>query len=186
VSARWLAPGLAALTLALAVFGCGPTTERAAGDLERMRHQQRYDAFDESPAFADGMAMRAAPDSTVARETAVLGDSVATGTRDGAALASVPLSIGPSELAHGARLFGVYCAVCHGPDGAGGAVVGQNIRPAPPPLRTDRVAAMSSGELFGVVTHGRGRMPAYDWALPVDERWLVVAWVRSLQSGPKP
>jgi mono/diheme cytochrome c family protein len=148
-----------------------------------MRLQQRYDAFDADPAFADGMAMRAAPDSTVPREAAALADGVESGLRDGAALTSEPVPIGPSELAHGQRLFAVYCAVSHGANGEGGSVVGQNIRPAPPPLRTDRVAALSAGELFATVTHGRGRMPAYDWALPPDERWLVVAWLRSLQRG---
>lgn len=77
-------------------------------------------------------------------------------------------------IAAGAHLYQDHCAMCHGADGNGKA--------SRPPVHSARIAAATDGELFWLLKNGqplRG-MPA--WAkLPEDERWQMVAYLRSIQ-----
>ena len=159
---------------------CGHGTE-ARDDFERMRAQQRYDAYAASAFFPDGKTMRTPPAGTVSREDAALGDSVTIGKRAGVVVANSPVPISPELVQTGRTDFNVYCATCHGEQGAGGGLVGSNLKPPPPALNTNDVRGMSDGGLFETITAGRGRMPAYGWALPPVERWAVIAYLRTLQ-----
>lgn len=171
--------------LALVVIGaaCRPNAERERVDFERMRRQQRYAPYQEAPMFRDGMAMRVPPAQTLSHEEFVAGPDVTSGRRGDAALSAVPLTVTPEVTASGERLFGVYCAVCHAVRGAGGSgtVVGRNMTPVPPPLVGDSAHAFTAGQQFALITSGRGRMPAYAWAIPPSDRWAIVAYLRSLQ-----
>src|SRR5207237_2604575 len=104
----------------------------------------------------------------------------------GVLVANIPLPINPELIRTGRTDFKVYCATCHGEQaaaeqGSGAGLVGSNMKPAPPSLTTTDVRGMRSGELFETITEGRGRMPAYGWALPPVERWAVIAYLRTLQ-----
>ena len=89
-------------------------TDRA---LERMSDQPRYDVYQSSRFFRNGMAMQLPPAGTVARD-AVLDPARATGrTASGGYLAAVPLSVTPELLQMGRSRFHIYCAVCHGARG---------------------------------------------------------------------
>lgn len=79
----------------------------------------------------------------------------------------------PEDLAAGSQLFRSHCTVCHGPNGSGG--------PAGPPLQhRHMVQGDSDWALFRTVSFGiRGTaMPAS--TLAWDDRWRLVAFVRSL------
>ena len=173
----------------LAIAACGQNTERRKLDFERMRRQQRPASYGVSAAFPDSMAMRTPPPGTLARENFQLGEAVATGKLSGAFVTDVPplpqIATSADVVRIGERDFRIYCAVCHGTSGAGGrerqSVVGINMRPVPPSLTSDSARALSAGQLFDIITNGRGRMPGYSWALPVAERWGVIAYLRSLQ-----
>jgi mono/diheme cytochrome c family protein len=145
-------------------------------DWNRMRRQPRYEPYDSSAFFANGMAMRAPPAGTIAREAPLPAEDSAFATR--------ALERRPADLRRGADRFKVYCAVCHGPAGNGGSVVGDNLRgPAPPSLVGARVRSLSAAQLYAVVSDGMGRMPAYGPSLAVPDRWAVVAYVLQLQHG---
>jgi cytochrome c oxidase cbb3-type subunit 3 len=79
-----------------------------------------------------------------------------------------------SDVQSGKRLFAANCAVCHGPEGAGGR--GANL--ARPTLRR---AADDRG-LFLVIRQGilGTEMPPAWWVLNEHEIWQVAAYVRSL------
>jgi cytochrome c5 len=138
-------------------LACSPNT-----DFERMRQQSRADPYD-AAASADGSTMRTPP------------------------AGSVPvLSMTPAVVRSGAREYGVFCEVCHGRDGSGRSIMARNMVQAPAlSLLTRETTARSDADLFDIVSHGRNRMPAYDWALSAAERSAVVAYIRTLQqSGP--
>lgn len=100
-----------------------------------------------------------------------------------AALTS-PIAGTDAELARGAELFGQFCTPCHGPAGAGdGPVVGPNRIPDIPllNLRTVLARSYSDGYIWGLITNGRGLMPAYR-RIPAQDRWYIVAHVRRLQA----
>jgi mono/diheme cytochrome c family protein len=79
-----------------------------------------------------------------------------------------------ADLQHGKRLFAANCAVCHGPEGAGGR--GANLaRPKLPRAPDDRA-------LFLVIRQGvpGTEMPPAWLVLDEHEIWQVAGYVRSL------
>jgi hypothetical protein len=52
---------------------------------------------------------------------------------------------------------------------------------APPSLYEDRVKHMPDGQLFATISHGVRNMPAYNYSIPVNDRWAIVSYVRALE-----
>ena len=50
-------------------------------------------------------------------------------------------------------------------------------------LSVQRRRCPPDGEIFEVITKGRGRMGAYGGAIPVADRWAIIAHVRVLQAA---
>ena len=95
-----------------------------------------------------------------------------------------PIAGTGADLARGEELFGQFCTPCHGVTGAGdGPVVGQNRIPDIPLLniRGELTRGYTDGYLWGMITNGRGLMPAYP-RIPDMDRWYLVAHVRRLQA----
>jgi mono/diheme cytochrome c family protein len=91
--------------------------------------------------------------------------------------------LAPGELsARGDTLYQVFCALCHGPGGAGDGLVGRRL--GAPSILTDRARAFSDGYLYSLIRYGRGVMPLYgDKIYQPRDRWAVVSQVRRLQGG---
>lgn len=140
-----------------------PPGVREARDFERMRRQQRYDAYDASAVFANGAVMQAPPAHTVTR-----GDDSST---------AAPVD--------GAQQFAISCAPCHGAGGFGGGSIAPNLgEKRPPSLRSSRVASLDSAALIQVITAGIGRMPPLGWQLSPAKRAAVARFVRGLATTP--
>jgi mono/diheme cytochrome c family protein len=78
--------------------------------------------------------------------------------------------------------FETICAACHGIRGDGDSVVaGKMILRLPPSLLEPRIRALSDEQLSEVIARGYGLMPPYANALPEEDRWATVAYVRALQ-----
>src|SRR3954470_14493766 len=115
-------------------------TDRA---LQRMSEQPRYDVYEASRFFWNGMTMQVPPAGTVARD-AVLDRALATGrSASGAYLTKLPLAVTPELLALGRSRFRIFCGACHGAGGYGGSVVAANLgERRPPSLRSPAVRAL--------------------------------------------
>jgi hypothetical protein len=50
-------------------------------------------------------------------------------------------------------------------------------------LRLQRLRDAPDGQLFDVVSHGLGLMSGYAAAVPVADRWAIIAYVRELQAA---
>lgn len=173
---------LPALAL-LASVGCATGERREPVDFERMRRQQRYDVYQPSPVFRDGKVMQTPPRGTVPREAATGGVELRSGVVAGVEAREPPMPVTPAVLEQGRGRFEIYCAVCHGAGGFGGSIVASNMdSPRPPSLRTPAIRARPAGYFFSIITNGMGRMPSYAWALSVEQRWAVVAYLRTLQT----
>lgn len=173
-----------ALLLSLGVLlfsGCQSSEYGGGLDLERMVDQRRFDAYDASDLFADGMAMRTPPDGIVPFGEA-LPAAVRTGIREGEPVERIPVPLSLPVLAAGRESFEVYCAPCHGTagDAATPVAAAMTLRP-PPSLHEERIRSMPPGTLFRVATEGYGMMPGYRSQLDPERRWAVVAYVRALQ-----
>jgi mono/diheme cytochrome c family protein len=174
--ARW---GAAWLVLA-GVAGCD--NRGAVPDWSRMITQPKLQPYGATDLFADGRAMRPLPAGTIPRPW--LADPARrTGqTAAGVELTAVPLPITRALLERGHERFAIVCAPCHGIAGDGDSVVARNMqRRRPPSLHEPRIAALTPGALYRVIDAGYGVMPSYRTLLDADDRWAVVAYVRTLE-----
>ena len=85
-------------------------------------------------------------------------------------------------IARGKAVFLTFCAQCHGYSYDGNGTVGQSFKPLPADLRSSKVQATSEGKLFKSISYGipGGRQPALETTVTIDDRWHVVAFVKSL------
>jgi high-affinity iron transporter len=79
----------------------------------------------------------------------------------------------------GDSLYQTYCAVCHGPTGAGDGKVG--VQMGALPLISDRARAFSDGYLYSIIRYGGAIMPRYGDRVRGVNRWEIVNYVRQLQ-----
>jgi hypothetical protein len=90
----------------------------------------------------------------------------------------------PAVIARGKAVYLIYCAQCHGHNYDGSGTVGQSFAPLPTDLRSAKVQGSPAGVLFQNVSYGvpGGRQPPLHATIAVEDRWKVVAYVKSLGS----
>ena len=88
----------------------------------------------------------------------------------------------PAAIAEGKTAYGYYCVHCHGKNFDGYGTVGQSFAPKPSDLRDPNVQAMTVGTLFKEISFGipDGRQPPLATTIAPDDRWRVIAYVKSL------
>jgi mono/diheme cytochrome c family protein len=88
----------------------------------------------------------------------------------------------PAVINRGKAVYLNYCAQCHGHNHDGKGTVGQSFAPLPTNLRSAKVQNSPDGVLFKNVSYGvpGGRQPALHGTITVEDRWKVVAYVKSL------
>jgi len=174
---------LALVVLVLAACSDEEVLVELDWSLNRMKHQAAYRAFDRGPGFPDGKVLQAPPPGTVPRERA-LGDTALTLGIDasGAFVERIPIPLSREFVEAGRLRYERICATCHGTLGDGESEVANKmpfVKPAS--FHDPNVRAFPVGKLFQVATFGYGLMPSFAYALTVEERWAVVAYVRALQ-----
>lgn len=87
----------------------------------------------------------------------------------------------PELLQAGKAKYDIFCAICHGNTGLGDGAVAPTMALKPPPLVSSRVVGFPDGQIFHIMTRGRGLMGSYVNQLSAADRWAVVNYIRSLQ-----
>jgi mono/diheme cytochrome c family protein len=87
-----------------------------------------------------------------------------------------------SVINRGKAVYLTFCAQCHGLNYDGQGTVGQSFHPLPTNLRNPKIQSKPGGELFKSISYGvpGGRQPALHTTIIIDDRWHVVAFVKSL------
>lgn len=152
-----------------------------AGCGMNMRDQFRYEPYERSTFFADDQSSRQPVANTVARGQLQSDAQLYTGKDGDQMIDTLPIGVNADVLARGQQRYNVFCAPCHGLAGDGNGVVVQRGFPAPPSLHQDRLRDAPVGHYFDVITNGFGRMYPYDYRIPVEDRWAIVAYIRALQ-----
>ena len=156
-------------------------TALLVGCRQDMHDAPRYEAFEASSTFADNRASRTAPTGTVARGWLREDEALYTGKLAGQTVDEFPFAIGRAELLRGQERFNIYCTPCHGRLGDGnGMVVQRGLRQAAS-YHQDRLRQEKVGYFYDVITNGFGAMQGYAEQIPVRDRWLIIAYVRTLQ-----
>ena len=89
----------------------------------------------------------------------------------GTCLLSAPAK---ADTAAGEATFKAKCAGCHGADGKGKEAMKTT------DMAADDVQKMSDADLSGVISNGKGKMPAYKTLTP-DQVKDLVSYIRSLK-----
>ncbi|HUL34752.1 MAG TPA: c-type cytochrome [Candidatus Eisenbacteria bacterium] len=92
-----------------------------------------------------------------------------------------PVKPTPEGLAAAKKLFGYHCAMCHGKDGDGKGDLAADMKLGLKDWRDPKsLEKMSDGELFYIITNGRGKMTGGEGDRTSEEvRWNLVNYVRS-------
>ena len=92
-----------------------------------------------------------------------------------------------AAIADGRKLYSSQCYLCHGKDGDGKGEIAQDMKLT---LRDYHDPAalkgMTDGELFYILSKGKGEMPNEDDRLTDAQRWHLIAYIRSLAGKPMP
>ena len=175
-----------------------------------MHDQPKYKPLRESSLFTDQRSARPLVAGTVARGylredselyTGKLSDAAVT-TAGGSAPVAVPAGNAPAQvpaasyagftttfpfpidkagLDRGQERFNIFCSVCHGKLGDGEGMIPKRGYRQPPTYHQDRLRQAPVGYLFDVVTNGFGAMPDYAEQISPEDRWKIIAYIRTLQ-----
>lgn len=128
-------------------------------------------AEQDSVAYLEGPRLSAPPESVPIQGPALIDNQPA----------SQPIPSSADSVQRGQVLFGMTCAVCHGPKGDGNSPLTGFFSPKPADLTSDTVQSLSDDEIFLVITQGRGIMPSLAENLSPEERWDVINYIRTLK-----
>ncbi|XXF79907.1 cytochrome c [Myxococcaceae bacterium GXIMD 01537] len=144
-----------------------------------------YDAFAPNPNTPDGKTLLLPAPGAIARNHQPLHFQAGPdeAARAGRELKN-PYPASPEVLARGQLTFQRYCSHCHGAGGLGDGPVTVRF-PRPPSLLADHAKGLPDGQLFHVITHGQGLMPAHGSQVAPEDRWKIVHHLRVLQNPPQ-
>jgi mono/diheme cytochrome c family protein len=96
-----------------------------------------------------------------------------------------PLAPGIADLKNAERLYLINCGICHGPKLDGNGPLWKDgsgpFTAAPKNFMDAAMKAMPEGTMFHSVTFGKGQMGSYASQLNTNQRWEVIAYIRSKQ-----
>lgn len=86
------------------------------------------------------------------------------------------------DSAESARLFNIYCAICHGADGkANGPLATSGKIGGVANLTADAYIKMADGTMYHSIFYGKNNMGSYASQLSRTQRWQLVQYIRTLQ-----
>jgi hypothetical protein len=174
-----------ALASLLVVTGCarGCTSSRPPIHLNpSMDNQPKVRAQSASDFFYDGASMREPVPGTVAIGALKEDAAFFTGRgADGQFVTAIPITVDESVVARGADRYRIYCQPCHDARGDGKGILFQRANVPTASMHQDTVLKLADGQIFDVITNGKGLMAGYRWPIVPADRWAIVAHVRALQ-----
>jgi mono/diheme cytochrome c family protein len=144
-----------------------------------------YETDSENPVFKDGKTNQMPVDGTIARGHLPYdygAKSADEQTRAGVELKN-PIEKTEESLKQGKVQFDIYCAICHGSGGKGDGtiIVNGKFSAVPTDLTSERVQNFADGEIFHIITTGSvsGLMGAHGPQIKVDDRWMIVNYIKN-------
>jgi mono/diheme cytochrome c family protein len=152
-----------------------------AGCHRDMRDQPRFEPYEETEFFRDGMSARTPIAGTVAVGKLEEDGAFFTGKQDGKLVDELPVELTAKLLERGRDRYTIFCTMCHGQWGGGDGMIVQRGLRAPPTFHSERLRNVPIGHFFDVITHGFGAMPSYAVQIKPEDRWAIAAYLRALQ-----
>ena len=90
-----------------------------------------------------------------------------------------PIPMVTLSIARGRVLFQRHCQSCHGALGRGPGPVGQKFQPTPFDLSLAMIRQQPDGRIYYTISRGSVFMPGYGFAIPAEERWHLVNYIKA-------
>jgi mono/diheme cytochrome c family protein len=100
---------------------------------------------------------------------------------DGQFVATIPVTINDALVERGHQRYTIYCQPCHDARGDGKGILFQRANVPTASFHQETIRKYPDGQIFDVITNGKGLMPAYRWPIPAADRWAIVSYVRDLE-----
>jgi mono/diheme cytochrome c family protein len=177
--------GALAFTSVFFLAGCarGCTSSRPPIHLNpSMDDQPKVQPQSASTFFFNGQSMREPVPGTIPIGGLKEDTAFFTGKRaDGQFVAAIPHPVDEAGLERGRQRFTIYCQPCHDARGDGKGILFQRGNVPTATFHQEKLLKYTDGQIFDVITNGSGLMGPYRSAIPVADRWAIVAYVRQLQ-----
>ena len=107
-------------------------------------------------------------------------------TQPGVRSLKQPLSPTPLNIAEARDHFADHCAICHANDGSGRTMIGSNMYPPAPDMRSNPTQALTDGELMYIIKNGIRFTGMPGWDGKDEENWKLVLFIRHIPKlGPE-
>ncbi|MDP8208532.1 MAG: cytochrome c [Candidatus Electryonea clarkiae] len=173
------------LLIVLVLGGCqGRPSEKTPIHVNpNMDSQPKYLPQSSSEFFLNGAGMRVPVEGTVARgqlnEDTEFWQGIDSVT--GEFIAKSPVIPTMENMERGRERFNIYCSICHGQTGDGTGIIIKKGYMVPPSFHTDQIREYPDGKIFDIITNGIRNMPRYADQVPVEDRWMIINYLRALQ-----
>lgn len=144
--------------------------------------------------FASGLSSHLPPPGTIAQEKPMTvggqlvysfeDTPVNTGRTPGTTnfVELNPFPVTTSLLARGQQRYTIYCSPCHGQTGEGNGITKKiGAMAIVANLHDKAIVIQPDGSLFNTVSWGKNNMQGYAPQISVEDRWAIIAYLRSLQ-----
>lgn len=177
---------IAILAIGLGLTACNTgATRRNPGKTYApdMTYSQAYDAYTHNPNFADGETSRLPVSGTVAQGHE-LPDHLVEGDTNAYKTFTTSLRFTDTDITEGGRLYNIYCGICHGSnlDGQGPLYTSGKFVAMPANLKDAKYLAMPMGTMYAAIKYGKNMMGSYASQLDIKQRWMVIAYIKNIQS----
>jgi len=147
-----------------------------------MVYSRAYDAYTANPNFADSQTSRLPVTGTEARGH--MYDHLQEGDTNAYKTYTTDLRFNADQLKEGGRLFNIYCAICHGSnlDGQGPLYASGKFAAMPANFKDPKYLHMPVGQMYAAAKYGKNMMGSYASQLDIKQRWMVIAYIKKMQS----
>ncbi|MEO8148911.1 MAG: c-type cytochrome [Bacteroidia bacterium] len=96
-----------------------------------------------------------------------------------------PVAANAENIAEGKTLYTKHCKSCHGASGKGDGTKAANLDISCGDFTTEEFKNETDGTIYWKTTEGRDPMPSFKKKVSDEERWQIVAYVRTLEPKKK-
>jgi mono/diheme cytochrome c family protein len=95
---------------------------------------------------------------------------------------TAPFLFTPETIKSGEQIYQINCKSCHGDPGKGNYA---KLNPIPKDPVSSEYQKNNDGEMFYILSNGRGLMPNFSNILNEEQRWVVISFIRSFNKEYK-
>ncbi|MFS4418719.1 c-type cytochrome [Maribacter sp. 2307ULW6-5] len=170
-------------TIVACFASCNDSTQRNYQYMPNMQESVGYETYQEVDFLPDGQQALVPPPNTINRGWLPYGIPNDLEGKELARVNPSPLdSLDREEnLRVGKELYGMYCAICHGNNGAGQGTLVKREKILGVPSYADQARNITVGSTYHVVHYGLNSMGSYASQMNTTEMWQVSEYVMQLK-----